>query len=127
MDRLAPYFAGSVPAWTDSAVLPGGDIPDLDPDKYALGLFERYPALPKALLQRFARTYGTRTEQLLVGVQRTADLGGHFGAGLYAREVDYLVANEWARTADDILFRRTKLGLHVPPDAADRLNAYLGG
>ena len=54
-----------------------------------------------------------------------AYLGEHFGAGLYAREVDYLVANEWARTAEDILFRRTKLGLHLERDAANRLAAYL--
>ncbi len=83
--------------------------------------------LAEDLLIRLARTYGSRTERLLAGAVSIADLGEHFGAGLYAREVDYLVANEWARTAEDILFRRTKLGLHVPPDAADRLNAYLGG
>ena len=71
------------------------------------------------------RTYGTRAERLLEGVRAVADLGEHFGAGLYAREVDYLVANEWARTAEDILFRRTKLGLHLERDAANRLAAYL--
>ena len=88
---------------------------------------ERYPALPKDLLQRFATHVRNPDGAIARGsTGRTADLGGHFGAGLYAREVDYLVANEWARTADDILFRRTKLGLHVPPDAADRLNAYIG-
>jgi glycerol-3-phosphate dehydrogenase len=55
-----------------------------------------------------------------------SDLGEDFGGGLYSREVDHLVAEEWARTADDVLFRRTKLGLHLPKEAADRLARYMG-
>ena len=66
-----------------------------------------------------------RTRRLLDGVRTVSDLGEHFGNGLYAREVAYLVANEWARTAEDVLFRRTKLGLHVGPEVAERLTVYL--
>ena len=127
LDRLARHFTKATRAWTDGAVLPGGDIPMLEPERFERGLVDANSGLPEDLLVRLARTYGSRTERLLVGALSIADLGEHFGAGLYAREVDYLVAKEWARTAEDILFRRTKLGLHVPPDAADRLNAYLGG
>ena len=123
--RLAPFFPVSGRAWTERAVLPGGDIPRLDLDGYVRHLSARHPALPADLLNRFARTYGTRTGRLLDGVRSSADLGEHFGAGLYAREVDYLVAQEWARTAEDVLFRRTKLGLHVEPKAVGRLSAYL--
>jgi glycerol-3-phosphate dehydrogenase len=78
------------------------------------------------MIGRLARTYGSRTEAVLDGVSSVADLGEHFGAGLYAREVDYLVSREWAGTAEDVLFRRTKLGLHLDESAADRVNAYLG-
>ena len=102
-----------------------GVIPDGDLEAYWRGLDGQYAALPPELLPRLVRTYGTRAERLLEGVRAVADLGEHFGAGLYAREVDYLVANEWARTAEDILFRRTRLGLHLERDAANRLAAYL--
>ena len=76
---------------------------------------------PEAWLARLARTYGTRAEQLLQGVRSLADLGEHFGAGLYAHEVDYLAEHEWARSAEDVLFRRTKLGLHVEGESPARL------
>ena len=125
LKRLAPYFPPASGPWTELSTLPGGDIPDLDLQRYSRGLSERIRQLPPELLHRFARAYGTRAELLLKGVESIADLGEDFGAGLHAREVDYLVENEWARTADDILFRRTKLGLHVSPDGAARLKAYL--
>lgn len=127
MDRLARHFPKATRAWTDGAVLPGGDIPMLEPERFERALVSANSGLAEDLLIRLARTYGSRTEHLLAGAVSIGELGEHFGAGLYAREVDYLVANEWARTAEDILFRRTKLGLHVPPDTADRLNAYLSG
>jgi glycerol-3-phosphate dehydrogenase len=125
LDRLAGAFPGLGGAWTDRAVLPGGDVPGLDLSSYARGLSECHSQVSPGLVQRLARTYGTRAERLLDGVQSTADLGEHFGSGLHAREVDYLVANEWARTAQDVLFRRTKLGLHVSKEGSDRLEAYL--
>ena len=108
-------------AWTDGAILPGGDIPELDPDGYAGKLIRRHPGLPDALVARLAGTYGTLTEELL-----ESGLGEDLGGGLHTGEVDYLVSNEWAQIAEDILFRRTKLGLQVPEDTADRLTAYLG-
>jgi glycerol-3-phosphate dehydrogenase len=63
----------------------------------------------------------------LENVKSVDDLGEHFGAGLYEREVEYLVRNEWARTAEDVLFRRSKLGLHVRQDDAARLRRHMGG
>jgi glycerol-3-phosphate dehydrogenase len=125
LDRLAPSFPKASGAWTKAAVLPGGEIPGLDVDLYASRLCAGRPGLPSELLARLSRTYGNRAEVLLEGVSSAADLGEHFGAGLYAREVDYLVAHEWARSAEDVLFRRTKLGLHVVPEQAARLAAYL--
>jgi D-erythritol 1-phosphate dehydrogenase len=126
VNRLAPILGNARGRWTDGAVLPGGDIPRHDLRAYALELAERHSALPPDLIERLTRTYGTLTEEVLNEVRSVGDLGEHFGAGLYAREVDYLVSREWARSAEDVLFRRTKLGLHAGADVANRLSAYLG-
>jgi glycerol-3-phosphate dehydrogenase len=125
LDRLVQFFPHAGSCWTRNASLPGGDIPDMDLEGYSADLRRTHPGLPAELLARLAATYGTRGERLLESIRSVGELGEHFGAGLYQREVDYLVAHEWARTAEDVLFRRTKLGLHLPSDAADRLNAYL--
>ena len=121
LEKLAPLLSLRDVPWTDGAVLPGGDIPELDLDRYAGDLVRRHSGLPDALVARLAGTYGTLAEEFLDG-----DLGEDLGGGLHTGEVDYLVSEEWARSAEDILFRRTKLGLHVPQDTADRLTAYLG-
>jgi glycerol-3-phosphate dehydrogenase len=125
LDKLASFLPGARRPWTERSVLPGGDIPGPDLGRYSRSLAERYPALQPRLIARLARTYGTRSERMLEGVRTTSDLGEHFGGGLHAREVDYLVANEWARTAEDVLWRRTKLGLNMDAEAAERLAAYL--
>lgn len=98
--------------WTKGAKLPGGDFAPTDFAGEVARTAARHPELPRELIQRLVRLYGTKTAVLLDGVETVADLGEDFGAGLSAREVDYLVAHEWARTAEDILWRRTKLGLH---------------
>jgi glycerol-3-phosphate dehydrogenase len=127
LELLVPFFPSAGGSWTQNSVLPGGDIPGLDLSRFAHGLERRYRQLPTDLLHRLTNTYGTRTETLLEGAETIADLGEDFGAGLHAREVDYLIANEWARTASDILYRRTKLGLHISRDGVARLTAYLIG
>ncbi|MDR6788498.1 glycerol-3-phosphate dehydrogenase [Sphingomonas sp. BE138] len=124
--ELSPFLPGAGGAWTAGAALPGGDMPDADFDRFLADLTQRYPALPRALLRRLARGYGTRVTRLLGDARTPSDLGEDFGAGLHAREVDYLRAEEWARSAEDILFRRSKLGLHAPADAAARVEVYLG-
>ena len=123
--ELAPHLPRPTAAWTAGTALPGGDMPDADFDAFLAALATRYPAMPHPLLRRLARAYGTRIELMLGSVQTPADLGTDFGGGLHRAEVDYLVAHEFARDADDILWRRSKLGLHVPPDTADRVAAYL--
>ncbi len=125
LQELARFFPAAGEAWTEDATLPGGDMPDADFGRYLATLTTRYPAMPAVMLRRLARAYGTRTDALLGGAKVEDDLGDDFGAGLHAREIDYLVANEWATTAEDILFRRSKLGLHVPPGTAERVDAYL--
>ena len=84
-----------------------------------------YPDLPGTLLKRLMRLYGTKARVLLGDAKSVGDLGQNFGADLFAREVVYLVEEEWARTAQDILWRRTKLGLRVGAEDVARLEAYL--
>jgi glycerol-3-phosphate dehydrogenase len=125
MDRLAEFFPRARPSWTRGAVLPGGDLPDFDRAALARALRAEFPFLPHDLASRLARSYGTRARRILAKARSLADLGEDLGAGLHAAEVDYLVAEEWARTAEDILYRRSKLGLHLSPEAVGRLEAYL--
>ncbi len=82
--------------------------------------------MPPATLRRFVRSYGTLTDDLLGDATREADLGAVIGADLTEREVDFLRRTEWARTADDILWRRTKLGLRVTPAEAASLQERMG-
>ena len=127
MPALVRWGAGN-PSYRpipDDVVMPAFDAFHTAPDAYGTLAHELTHWTGHST--RLARTYGTRTEQLLKGVESIADLGEDFGGGLHVQEVDYLVANEWAQTAEDILFRRTKLGLHVSPDGVSRLMAYLAG
>jgi glycerol-3-phosphate dehydrogenase len=125
VDRLSARFGDGRRAWTRRATLPGGDIRDRDFVRFAADLAERFPWLPPALRNRYARAYGTRVESLLAGAFAAADLGEEVLPSLYACEIDYLRREEWALTADDILFRRSKLGLHLPPDAPATLDRWL--
>jgi glycerol-3-phosphate dehydrogenase len=125
LEELKPFFPSMKPSWTEKAKMPGGDMPDADFDRFFATVRQRWPFLPEHLAHRLARAYGTRMEELLGSATSLADLGEDFGAGLLAAEVDYLVRREWARTAEDILWRRSKLGLHVPVDAAAKIDAYL--
>jgi len=81
----------------------------------------RFAWLPPESMQRLSRAYGTRLEKILAGARSLADLGQHFGGDLYEREVEYLATQEWASSAQDVLWRRTKLGLHLPAEAERRL------
>ncbi len=123
--QLTDTFPDMRPAWTRTATLPGGDIPITGFDAWSDGIAGRHPALDASLVRRLCRAYGSRVETVLAGASSQADLGRDFGAGLTQREVDYLVNQEWAETADDILWRRTKLGLRLAPEQIEALAAYL--
>ena len=126
LKALAPYFPASGADWTGHTPLPGGDMPNADFDAFLDRLTRERPGLPAPLLRRLAHAYGTRVGHILGDARRAADLGEDFGGGLTRREVDYLRDEEWARCAQDILYRRSKLCLHVPSDTAARLDRYLG-
>jgi glycerol-3-phosphate dehydrogenase len=126
LEQLRPAMRFDAGAWTAHAPLPGGDLPDADFDAFLLGLQAERPWLPPELARRYARAYGTRVSALLDGAASLAGLGEPLGDGLYEAEVDYLVREEWAQTSEDILFRRSKLGLHVSDSTTARLRAWLG-
>jgi glycerol-3-phosphate dehydrogenase len=107
--------------WTADEALPGGDIPDADLQLFTAHALQRWPALPPLMIRRTARLYGTRMARLLGNARRLEDLGQCFGDDLTLAEVRYLVETEWARSAADILWRRTRLGLALPASAVDQL------
>jgi glycerol-3-phosphate dehydrogenase len=112
-------------SWTGTKALPGGDF---DPDGAAdetRRLAARYPFLDMAQCVRLLRTYGTKAHDVLGDARQPADLGTTFSAGLTRREVHYLREHEWARTSEDVLWRRTKLGLFLPPEQRTELDALL--
>jgi D-erythritol 1-phosphate dehydrogenase len=121
---LAPYFPGMRPGWTHDVPLPGGDLPKRDRNALFAELCRRYPNLPADLLRGLARRHGTRALRILGEAKAMADLGQDFGAGLTAREIDYLMAEEWARNAEDVLWRRTKCGLPMTAVERDAVAAY---
>ncbi len=112
--------------WTADAPLPGGDFRGGLPALEAT-LAARHPWLPAALRARLARAYGTETSALLGDAKAMADLGTDHGAGLTDRELDWLRREEWARTAEDVLWRRGKLGLHLTPAQRDAVAIAMGG
>jgi glycerol-3-phosphate dehydrogenase len=113
--------------WTATIPLPGGDFPVEGFAALVEGLKRDFPQLPPALLSRLARSYGTKARAILGKARKEADLGRAFGGGLTEAEVRYLVEQEWARTADDILWRRSKLGLGYSAAERAALEAGLVG
>lgn len=125
VDRLAAILPTRGGAWTSRAdrPLPGGERRDVEALQRELQ--KRHPWLPDAMAWRLVHNYGTRSAMLLGQASSIADLGRHFGADLYQAEVDYLRDHEWAHDVEDVLWRRSKLGLRIDRPGAERLDAYL--
>jgi glycerol-3-phosphate dehydrogenase len=113
LDRIQSFFPAMKPAWTRQGILPGGDMQGADFEQFLGDFKARHPWLPAGLVKHYARLYGTRAEALLGGARSLDDLGMAFGPNFYAREAEFLIAEEWAATPEDILERRTKHGLHL--------------
>ncbi|WP_313034486.1 glycerol-3-phosphate dehydrogenase [Massilia alkalitolerans] len=136
-EEAADWISGALGharlGWTAQAVLPGGDlfgsVPSsravLDFDAWVAALERRHPWLPASLARRWARAYGSRAEILLAGAAGVDDLGEEVAPRLYAAELRYLMRHEWAGCAEDVLWRRSKLGLHLPPGCADNVDAWM--
>jgi glycerol-3-phosphate dehydrogenase len=122
VDKLAPYFPGMKPAWTERTPLTGSDFGGVPRVEARDAFFASHPKLPEATLRPIFRRHGTHA-QAVVG---DGDLGEDFGAGLSERELRYLVEREWAQTAEDVLWRRTKTGLLMTPAQRERVATVLG-
>jgi glycerol-3-phosphate dehydrogenase len=125
VDKLAARLNHRARPWTQSAILPGGDLPGGSFAAFLRVVERRYAWLPANLRVRYARAYGTYIDRMLGSAASLAELGEEILPQLYEREVQYLCREEWARSAADILWRRTKLGLHTPSDVAQRLDDWL--
>lgn len=109
----------------DPRRVPGRHLPGGDFEAYLAAVRERRPWLPAGLAWRLARNYGCELERILGDAGGLADLGTRFGADLYEAELHHLVEREWARTADNVLWRRSRLGLVLEPEAVEDVDAWL--
>ena len=125
LEQLSTTFPHMRASWTRGVTLPGGDLKVGSFEVWAGNVASQYAFLDRRLVHRLCRAYGTRVLNLLSGVSASDDLGRDFGSGLSEREVDYLIANEWAETAEDILWRRTKLGLRLNAKQSSALDDYM--
>ncbi len=122
MDRVEGVLGARKPAWTSGATLPGGDFPVDGFEMLVAELEREAPAVVAPTIRRLARNYGTRARKIL-GPE--GELGRIFGADLGENEVRYLMDEEWAWSGDDVLWRRSKLGLKITGDEAAALSAYM--
>ncbi len=125
LDKLGPFFPGMRKAWTARVPLPGGDMEDFD--RWLAAFRKLFPWLPSDLAVHYGRLYGTRATTLLDGAKSLSDLGMHFGAKFYEREARFLLRTEWARTAEDVLDRRTKHGMHLTATERAAFTRWLAG
>ncbi|MER9005038.1 MULTISPECIES: glycerol-3-phosphate dehydrogenase [unclassified Mesorhizobium] len=127
LEKVEGFLGKRGKPWTANAPLPGGDFPATGFDVQVAKLKSAYPFLDQRLARRLTRLYGTRAQVLLGLAKSNADLGRNFGADLYEAEVRYLCENEWALTAEDVLWRRTKRGLHLSREQASALDEFMRG
>lgn len=127
--NLAPHLPmqGQPAGWTGRSALPGGDFPIDGLSALADELLARYPFLEPDMAARYSRTYGRAAFNWLGFAKDLRDLGEVFGAGLTAREIRYLIEQEWVRSGGDVLWRRTKLGLHLSPAQCARVEEFVAG
>jgi glycerol-3-phosphate dehydrogenase len=127
LERLSPYLrsAKAHEGWTGKSPLPGGDLDVSALPALTAELRRNYPFLTEEHAGRLAHAYGTRASKWLGNAKSLADLGQSFGATLTASEIKYLMAAEWALTADDIVWRRSKLGLHLSAEEIAAIDAWI--
>ncbi|MFM0293623.1 MULTISPECIES: glycerol-3-phosphate dehydrogenase [Paraburkholderia] len=121
VDKLAQALQNGASSWTAGAPLPGGDMPNANFERFLSEFKQQHAWLPADLAHRLARAYGTRAKHVIGNARSVADLGRAFAPGLYEAELTYLRDTEWARSAQDVLWRRSKLGLHVEPGTLDSI------
>ena len=135
LETMAPHLPAMRGAWTGSTALPGGELEgyaddDAGVDNYARSLIPKHSGVPPDYIRRLVHRHGDRAATVLRGVRNVADMGEIFGSGLNLlceREIEFLIRDEWATSAEDILWRRTKCGLHMDDDERARAAAFIEG
>jgi glycerol-3-phosphate dehydrogenase len=127
VDKIAPLIGVSRGHWTAGVPLPGGDFPVTGVGDLIARLKMRYPFLTDSWAKRLVRAYGTEAEAVLGGAASEAELGRAFGATLTEREVGWLMDKEYSRTAEDVVWRRSKLGLRMTAEEIGVLDAWMAG
>jgi glycerol-3-phosphate dehydrogenase len=124
-DKVVARLGKGGAAWTAEAFLPGADTSTINFETFMKTFKREYNWLPEALLYRLGHAYGARARDVLRGSKRTFDLGEHLGDNVYEAEIRYLADVEWALTSEDILWRRSKLGLHVSEPTQENIEKML--
>ncbi len=127
LQKLAPYFQKAGPAWTAGVALPGGDFPVLGFEALVNELSRDYPFLEPRHARRLARAYGTDARLMLGAAKQSGDLGRDFGATLTEVEVRWLIEREYACSAEDVVWRRSKLGLRLSAEQIAALDDWMRG
>jgi glycerol-3-phosphate dehydrogenase len=125
IEKFDSFFPNIGAEWTKRVPLPGGDFAHDQFDELVRRLQSRLPFLDHKTTHRLVRAYGTDAEKIYCNATKKEDLGTNFGHGIYAGELDWVIANEWVMTAEDYLWRRTKMGLHVDKQEAAQIDAYI--
>lgn len=126
LQELKPFYPAMKNEWTADVALPGGDIESVMLTTQTIT--KQFPALPVDFVKRLVMRHGSRAEQVIKGVTKMSDLGTTFGQGanlLCEREIEFFIREEWAQTADDILWRRTKCGLHMDDAERERASTFI--
>ena len=118
LEKLTPWFPAIKPGWTHKEPLPGSELSSHEPNA-------SWQTLSKEILDAVVSRHGTRASHVLRGVKTVADLGRHFGAHLYAREIKYMLEHEWATTTEDVLYRRSKAGLVMDTEQKNAVTEYI--
>ncbi len=125
MEKIGEHLALSKGTWTAGIPLPGGNFPVDGVPRLVASLQSRFPFLSDSWALRLVRAYGTEAAEMLGRAEQTADLGRDFGATLTETEVNWLMAHEYARTAEDVIWRRTKLGLRLTAEQTQALDTWM--
>jgi len=125
LSKLAPYLSKETTPWSNSTPLPGAEAYGQTLNEIQNILSDAYPWLTQEHVRRFSKSYGTLCHTFLKGLTGYDDMGENFGADLYACEIDYLIEHEWAKSAEDILMRRSKLGLFLSDEQKSNVQSYI--
>ncbi len=125
MAKIAPFMDGIADNWTATSSLPGGDFAVHAFDDLVEAINAQYPFLPGGLARRLVRAYGTDTRLMLANVSSPADLGSDFGAGIFRPELNWAIDHEWVVSAEDFVWRRTRLGLQLTEQQISSIDDYI--